>query len=69
MLSYPIYLIHQNVGYIILKALINRNITTEWIIIIPTVIVILYSLMIYRFIEIPIKRKQQELYLGEEGLG
>lgn len=39
-ISYPLYLLHQNIGYVIIKFIENLGITSEWIIITPIIIVI-----------------------------
>lgn len=51
-ISYPLYLIHQNVGYAIIKFLENY-IGSEWLILIPITISILIATMLHKYIEVP----------------
>lgn len=53
-ISYPLYLIHQNIGYAIMETFRPIITKTEWIIIFPMVIVFATSYVIHRFVEIPI---------------
>ena len=53
-MSYPLYLLHQNLGYIILKALINAGLHSEWIIFVPMVAVGAVSYAIHIFVEKPL---------------
>lgn len=52
--SYPWYLIHQNVGYAIMQLEIQWFSASEWIILLPGIITFLIAYAIHRYIEIPI---------------
>lgn len=52
--SYPWYLIHQNVGYAIMHFEIQWFSASEWIILLPGIITFLIAYAIHRYIEIPI---------------
>lgn len=51
--SYPWYLIHQMIGYEIIKEFVRAGITTEWIILIPIAATLLLAYFIHLFIELP----------------
>lgn len=53
-ISYPLYLLHQNWGYIILKALINKGFHSEWIILVPIIAVGAVSCAIHFLVEKPL---------------
>lgn len=52
-ISYPLYLIHQMVGFTILRWLLNLGITSEILIIVPIAISIAIAFLIHRFVELP----------------
>lgn len=56
-ISYPLYLIHQNIGYAIILAEINWGLKTEWLIITPIIIMCIVAYWIHRIIEVPIVKK------------
>lgn len=56
-ISYPLYLLHQNIGYAVIENLRPVITETEWIIIIPIFIVILVAYIIHRYIEVPVAKK------------
>ena len=53
-ISYPLYLIHQNIGYAIIINLYRMGIKSEIIIIIPTIILVGVAYLLHQFIEIPV---------------
>lgn len=55
-ISYPLYLVHQNVGYAILNMLIRNSEVSEVIVLVPIGITILIAYVIHRFVGIPINR-------------
>ena len=55
-ISFPLYLIHQNIGMAMLLSMENFGWTSEWIILIPSVISILLAWVIWRFVERPAGR-------------
>lgn len=52
-ISYPLYLIHQNVGYVIIKAMESYGLTNEIFLIIPISIVIFTAFLLNKYIEKP----------------
>lgn len=56
-ISYPLYLIHQNVGYSIIMNLYRAGIRNEVIIVIPIVILSLLAYLMHRIIEVPVLKK------------
>ena len=50
-LSYPMYLLHQNLGYIIMKALIDKGFGSELIIFVPMIVIGTVSYVIHIFVE------------------
>lgn len=52
-ISYSWYLIHQMIGYTIIKELQLNNYTSEWFIFIPIIITGGIAFCLYRFIEMP----------------
>ena len=53
-ISYTIYLLHQNLGYVIIQQLESMGVTNEVFIIIPMGIIVFVATLIYEFIEKPI---------------
>ena len=56
-ISYPLYLIHQNNGYIILNALRSLGAQSEWIAAAPAAAAILAAYLIHTFIEVPAAKR------------
>lgn len=56
LISFQIYLIHQNIGYIIMLQLVKFDLPLIIIVTIPIIVTFCLAGIIYRFIEIPIKR-------------
>lgn len=56
-ISYPLYLIHQNIGYIVIRFLDRINAPAPLMLIIPTSIVLLLATLIHYFVEVPGQRK------------
>ena len=52
-ISYPVYLIHQNLGYAIINLFETNGITTELVIIIPIAVSIMLGWLLHKFVEIP----------------
>ncbi|WP_158299536.1 acyltransferase family protein [Paenibacillus antri] len=61
-ISYSLYLIHQNVGYLILHYLEDRGFTQPGILAVPVVVSILLAVVITNFIERPLQRKMLRAY-------
>lgn len=53
-ISYPLYLLHQNIGYLIIRFMEQHGLTSEWWIVIPVSIVITLAWLITAFVEKPI---------------
>ena len=52
-ISYPFYLLHQYIGYVILFYLRRAGMTSEAVILIPAAIIALVSIPLHRYVEIP----------------
>ncbi len=55
-ISYPLYLLHQFIGFAILFKLESAGMLKEWILIIPVTISILLALVVHYWVEIPTTR-------------
>lgn len=55
-ISYPLYLLHQNIGYIILQELNRVGLQSPWIVGIPLGLMILVAYLLHRFVELPCAR-------------
>ncbi|QEC69071.1 acyltransferase [Panacibacter ginsenosidivorans] len=56
-ISYPLYLLHMSIGYIIMNAIKNYFTFSPFIFIcIPVIVVILLAWLVHRFIEVPTNR-------------
>ena len=55
-ISFPLYLLHQNIGYLIIRFMENNGLTNEFWIIIPTMLIIGLAWIVASFIEKPISR-------------
>lgn len=53
-ISYPLYLLHQNIGYIIIRTLDSYGLSNEYFLIIPIGMVIVLAYSLHKFIEKPI---------------
>ncbi|MEJ8743489.1 acyltransferase [Mediterraneibacter sp. HCN-7094] len=53
-ISYPLYLIHQNIGYTIIINLYRFGVKNEVVIVIPIIILTGLAFFMHRFIEVPI---------------
>ena len=53
-ISYALYLVHQNIGYTIIRGLISIGATHEIFVLIPIAVSVLLAWAIYHFIEQPI---------------
>ena len=58
-ISYPLYLIHQNIGYAIIIYLYKIGIHNEMIIIIPFIVMVVVSYIIHNMFEIKIVNKEK----------
>lgn len=54
--SYPLYLLHQNIGYCIMNFIQKQGISSEFIIIIPIIVSFVLAYLINQFIEKPMGR-------------
>lgn len=59
-ISYPLYLVHQGMGFTILLLLRNYGLTQYWVIFIPMIAAILVAYIIARYIEKPIIKFAKE---------
>ncbi len=53
-ISYALYLVHQNIGYAIIRGLVSIGLTNELFILIPIVVSVLLAFLIFKFVETPI---------------
>lgn len=60
-ISYPLYLLHQNIGYIIIRALDSNGLSNEWFLIIPIGVVIVLTYILHKLIEKPISKLSNTL--------
>ncbi len=65
-ISYSLYLIHQNLGYIILLELNKLGINNEFIIVIPLIVSILISYLITMYCEKPMMKYLKIKFLKEK---
>lgn len=56
-ISYPLYLLHQNIGYAIMERLRPIITEAEWIIVIPILVVVSVACLIHYCVEKPIAKK------------
>lgn len=56
-ISYPLYLLHQNIGYAVMENLRPVITDSEWIIILPCILVGVIAYLIHRFVEIPVTNR------------
>lgn len=61
-ISYPLYLIHQMIGFAIIKLLINNGFTNELWLLLPISVIIIFSFIIHRYIELPTSRHTFRFY-------
>ena len=55
-ISYPLYLIHQMLGFVIIYNIqILFKITSEWIVVIPIVFSVAYAYLVHKYIELPVQ--------------
>ena len=52
-ISYPLYLLHQYIGYSIINMLEHAGYVDEWIVLIPFLVSILLAYLVHRYIEVP----------------
>lgn len=52
-ISYPFYLLHCKIGYVIIRALKYKGITTEWSLVIPFIMILILSSIVHQYIEKP----------------
>lgn len=53
LISYPLYLLHQMIGFGIIRALVNNGLSNEIGLIIPFTISVLLAVLVHKFVEIP----------------
>ncbi len=58
-ISYPLYLIHQNIGYVLIVNLFRAGIKNEMIILIPIIVLSTISYLMHRFIEMPLSKSRR----------
>lgn len=62
-ISYSLYLIHQNIGYVIIDFMEKKGLTSEWCLIIPCTIAIILAIIINYTIEKPLLRFIKKRFL------
>ena len=60
-ISYSLYLLHQNIGFIIIRGMESIGLTNEFFLVIPMTIIILMATMVTYFVEHPIQAKLNQL--------
>ena len=55
-ISYPLYLLHQYIGYVILHRLWNMGMTSAFVILVPFAVITILSAVLHRFVELPASR-------------
>ena len=60
-ISFPLYLIHQNIGYYILKSAELIGIKTEWAIMIPITICLLIATLVHYSVEQPVSKLMKRI--------
>lgn len=53
LISYPLYLLHQNLGYGIMRVLISEGLTNELWLILPVMGSVILAYIVHRYVEIP----------------
>ncbi len=61
LISYPIYLVHQNIGYAIISLFESIGVTSEFVIIIPITVAILLGWLLHKFVELPTSKLLKKL--------
>jgi len=56
-ISYPFYLLHQNIGYVILVKLESIGLISEFWILVPFMIIAALAYLMHQYIEKPLMRK------------
>lgn len=52
-ISYPLYLLHQYIGFSIIRLLENAGFTDQWWILVPMAIVVLLATAVHNWVELP----------------
>lgn len=55
-ISYPLYLLHQNIGYIIIQKMEAIGLINEVFLIIPIIIIMFFAWLVHHFVETPLQR-------------
>ena len=55
-ISYALYLVHQNIGYAIIRIFVANGLTSQLFMFVPIAVSILLAWLIHKFIEIPIAK-------------
>ena len=58
-ISYPLYLLHQNIGYAVMEYTRKMITDSEWIVLLPCCLVGLIAHIVHKYVEIPVSRKLQ----------
>jgi len=61
MISYPLYLLHQNIGYIIIRALDSIGLSNECFLIVPIGVIIALAYFLHQFVEKPVSKLSSTL--------
>lgn len=52
-ISYPFYLLHCKIGYVVIRTMQNAGITSEWSLVIPFILILILSSIVHKYIEKP----------------
>lgn len=63
-ISYPLYLLHQNIGYAIIARLENAGLTSEVWLLVPMATAILLATAVNRLVEKPARQRLRDLWKG-----
>lgn len=62
-ISFPLYLLHQNIGYIVIRFLEQVGFTNEIWIFIPMIVSVFFAYVVYSFIEKPLSKMLKRILI------
>lgn len=65
-ISYPLYLLHQYFGYVVMNKLIECGFNNEVIIIIPIIIMLTLAALLHKYFEIPLTKIEKKILNREQ---
>ncbi|MEK6946492.1 MAG: acyltransferase [Nanoarchaeota archaeon] len=65
LISYPLYLIHQNIGYVIIRTLSSYHVNNILLLVIPIIITTLIAMAIHHIIEDPFRKLIRDYYANK----